>query len=120
VIIKSLRSNKESLMNFSLQDLLVDDCLIAARHIYLKSEEVEKALTIQKALECILKPESGTLPTGVENYSAYTLTLYAYSMCQEIAKDEGLQTHGEDIDFANKFQVCGNILKSLIDELKAK
>jgi len=107
-------------MNFSLQDLLVDDCLIAARHIYLKSEEVEKALTIQKALECILKPESGTLPTGIENYSAYTLTLYAYSMCQEIAKDEGLQTHGEDIDFANKFQACGNILKSLIDELKAK
>lgn len=95
-----------------LTDLSVDECLIIARHIYLKSEDIEKALCVERALECICI--NGLVRImHTEKFYAYTLVRHAMEVSHLIANDPILLNNEVDKLWAEKFGMCAKELAKI-------
>lgn len=99
---------------FKITELSVEECLVIARHIYLKSEDIEKTLCVQAALEHIfidLNVDASILHFG--NFSAYTLARHAFEISHSIANDQTLLSCPADKLWAEKFGKCAKELAKL-------
>lgn len=104
---------------FKITELSVEECLVIARHIYLKSEDIEKTLCVQAALEHIfidLNVDASILHFGnlhFGNFSAYTLVRHAFEISHSIANDQTLLSCPADKLWAEKFEKCAKELAKL-------
>lgn len=95
-----------------ITDLAVEECLIIARHIYLKSEDIEKTLCVERALECICIDGFMRI-MHTEKFSAYTLVRHAMEVSHSIANDPILLNNEVDKLWAEKFGMCAKELAKI-------
>ena len=101
---------------YLLEDLSVDDALIMARHLYLKTEDIDKVLFIQEALEYLFASEIYLKMDIPIKYSAYTLIGHALNASYAIANDPGMHAHPDDIKIAQQFDKCAKTIANFFSK----